>query len=149
MYTTEKSGGIWTWTGYVNTSHNATLACLRSLHTWDRRYDILKYFRQKWRFWQKPKLNYENIDHNIGFLRKMPFFSPKIAENCGYNNDPCIHMYIHGKNCDVHVCAKKAKFNSGQQKKIVDKALFWWNLIRWLGSLPTCQIHISQRIRTR
>jgi hypothetical protein len=54
---------------------------------------FLKYFRRNilqkyWRFWLKTKLNYEKIDHNIGFREKRQFFSPKIAENCDHNIDP-------------------------------------------------------------
>jgi hypothetical protein len=30
----------------------------------------------------------QNFNHNIGFLRKTLFFSPKIAEKCYYNIDP-------------------------------------------------------------
>jgi hypothetical protein len=43
---------------------------------------IFKYFRRKnrrknWRFWLKTKLNFEKIDHNIGFWEKRQFFRRK------------------------------------------------------------------------
>jgi hypothetical protein len=59
---------------------------IRQIHTWDRCYDYLNIFAEKFGkkigvFGSKQSQIIQNFDHNIGFLEKRQFFRRKFAKS--------------------------------------------------------------------
>jgi hypothetical protein len=104
---------------------------------WFFKYFCRKIRRKNWRFWLKTKLNYEKIDHNIGFWEKRQFFRrklSKIAKNCDHNIDPWwrgsgLLLCIWNRRSRVRIPARV------NLRKINDKT-FWSTCLRMY--LHTC-----------